>query len=77
MKIFGGYALKICPQRKRQCTPEHETIGGYQITVDFKTACKMMWEKFNEEKRQAVIELPNFDAKVFEDITGINVNKDN
>ena len=36
-----------------------------------------MWDKLDKEKRQAVIELPNFDVKVFEDITGINVNEDN
>ena len=57
--------------------PEHETMGGYLKTVDFKTACKMMWDKLDEEERQAVIELPNFDAEVFEEITGINVNEDN
>ena len=57
--------------------PEHETTGDYLKTVDFKTACKMMWNKLDEEERQTVIELPNFDAEVFEDITGINVNEDN
>lgn len=53
--------------------PEHETTGGYLKTVDFKTACKMMWAKLNDDEKSAVKELPNFDAKVFEEITGINV----
>lgn len=57
--------------------PKHETMGGYLKTVDFKTACKIMWDKLDEEERQAVIELPNFDAEVFEEITGINANEDN
>ena len=55
--------------------PEHETTGGYLKTVDFKTACRMMWDGLDEEKRQAVMELPNFDAEVFEEITGISVER--
>ena len=57
--------------------PEHETAGGYLKTVDFKTACKMMWEKLSDDEKKAVVQLPNFDAGVFEEITGINVNEDN
>lgn len=53
--------------------PEHETTGGYLKTIDFKTACKMMWAKLNDDEKSAVKELPNFDAEVFEEITGINV----
>lgn len=54
--------------------PEHETIGGYLKTVDFKTACKIMWKSLNDEEKEAVKAIPNFDAKVFESITGISVN---
>lgn len=69
------YSGKMSAEEKAE-HPEHRITSGYLKTVDFKTACKMMWDKLDEEKRQAVIELPNFDAKVFEDITGINVNED-
>lgn len=55
--------------------PEHETTGGYLKTVDFKTACKMMWDGLNDDEKSAVMQLPNFDADVFEDITGINVKE--
>ena len=54
--------------------PEHETTGGYLKTVDFKTACKMMWESLNDDEKEAVKAIPNFDADVFEEITGIDVN---
>lgn len=56
--------------------PEHETTGGYLKIVDFKTACEMMWSKLSDDEKLAVMQLPNFDAEVFEDITGINVNSD-
>jgi hypothetical protein len=51
--------------------PEHKTTGGYLKTVDFKTACKMMWDNLGEDEKQAAREIPNFDAAVFEEITGI------
>ena len=55
--------------------PEHETTGGYLKTVDFKTACKMMWDGLNDDEKSAVMQLPNFDADVFEEITGISVER--
>ena len=56
--------------------PEHETTGGYLKTVDFKTVCKLMWERLNEDEKQAVKEIPNFDAEVFKEITGIDVEEE-
>lgn len=69
------YADNMSDDEKKSY-PKFETTGGYLKTVDFKTACKMMWNKLDEKERQSVMELPNFDAKVFEEITGINVNED-
>ena len=54
--------------------PEYETTGGYLKTVDFQTACKMMWDNLDDGDKNAVREIPNFDAKVFMEITGIDVN---
>jgi hypothetical protein len=54
--------------------PEYTTTGGYLKSVDYKTACKIMWSKMTAEEKSAVKELPNFDADVFEEITGIHVD---
>ena len=56
--------------------PEHETTGGYLKTVGFKEACKIMWDNLDDDDRAAVMALPNFDAEVFEEITGINIKED-
>ena len=53
--------------------PEHEATGGYLKTVDFKTACKMMWDKLDDEEKETVKSIPNFDKAVFKEITGIEV----
>ena len=55
--------------------PEYECTGGYLKTVDFKTACKMMWDNLDADERQAVREIPNFSAKIFKEITGIDVGE--
>lgn len=54
--------------------PEYETTGGYLKTVDFKTACGIMWDRMTNEERDAVWDIPNFDPQIFEEITGIKVN---
>ena len=54
--------------------PEHETTGGYLKTVDFKTACGLMWNNMSDDEKAAVKDIPNFDADVFEEITGIVIN---
>ena len=53
--------------------PEHETTGGYLKTVGFKTACGLMWENMTDDEKESVKDIPNFDAEVFKEITGISV----
>lgn len=54
---------------------EHSSTGGYLKVNDFKTACRQMWDDFTDGERQAVREIPNFDADVFEEITGIDARE--
>jgi hypothetical protein len=53
--------------------PESHCLGGYLKTHDWKTACANMWEKFTEEKKECIKQIPNFDPAKFEQITGIKV----
>ena len=68
------YSQNMSDEEKK-AHPEHETTGGYLKIVDFKTACKMMWDNLSAEDREAVKEIPNFDHAVFKDITGIDIIK--
>lgn len=70
------YSSNMTDEEKKS-HPEHETTGGYLKTVDFKTACKMMWDSLDEEDKEAVRNLPNFDNDVFREITGISVEGEN
>ena len=51
--------------------PKHETLGGYLKVVPYKEACAMMWERLTADEKEAVKAIPNFDADIFERITGI------
>jgi hypothetical protein len=53
--------------------PLWKTTGGYLKTYGYKEAWKKSWDKASEADRKKVFDLPNFDAKIFEEITGINV----
>ena len=53
-----------------------ETMGGFLKTLSYKDAWKEMWENCEQETRDWYLSLPNFDATIFEEITGINVKQD-
>lgn len=42
----------------------------------YKEACAIWWEKLTEENKKIIQQIPNFDADVFFDITGIRVKED-
>ena len=50
-----------------------ETCGGYYEPVDYKEAWRIAWNKSTDEDRRKVLALPNFNADIFEEITGIDV----
>ena len=52
---------------------EWETMGGYLKTIDFKEACVKWWND-NPNDHERFLTLPNFDATIFKDITGIEVD---
>lgn len=60
-------------EEEKKNHPEYETTGGYLKIVDFKTACSLMWKNMTDNERAAVKDIPNFDAAVFKEITGITV----
>jgi hypothetical protein len=58
---------------EKKANPEYDIRKGYLKTFDYKEAWKNFWEDTDEENRKKFLALPNFDARIFEDITGINV----
>ena len=48
-------------------------IGGYLKTYSYQEACKNWWANMTDENREIIMSMPNFDANVFKEITGIEV----
>ena len=42
------------------------------ITYEYKEAWGNFWNSISDDKKQEFLNLPNFDSKIFEEITGIN-----
>ena len=63
-------------QAEKKQHPEYATTGGYLKKYDYKTAFRKSFENANRlpdwpEQLKRLKALPNFDAKIFEEISGI------
>jgi hypothetical protein len=48
-------------------------IGGYLKSYTYKEACKNWWNGMSSKNKAIICSMPNFDANVFKEITGIEV----
>lgn len=48
-------------------------IGGYLKTYTYQEACKNWWNGMSRKNKAIICSMPNFDANVFKEITGIEV----
>ena len=63
-------------EEEKKADQEKEMIGGYLKEYTMKEAWANWWGKMSEEAKKIVQDIPNFDAKIFKEITGIEVNND-
>jgi hypothetical protein len=54
--------------------PEQKTLDGYLKTSPYKQAWAEAWKTATDEDKRRLKALPNFDAAIFEEITGIKVD---
>jgi hypothetical protein len=61
-------------EEEKKQNPKHETLGGYLKVLGYQEAWKIGWSKMTDEEKKYIVEnVPNFDAKKFKYITGIEV----
>jgi hypothetical protein len=53
--------------------PSYKTAEGYLKDIPFKEAFGNCWHNWNETNRAEFKNLPNFDAEIFESITGVKI----
>src|SRR3990167_783310 len=61
-------------EQEKQEHDYYSTIGGYLKKYEYKQAWANFWKETSEENRQKFLNLPNFNADIFKDITGIDIS---
>ena len=62
-------------EKKRQA--DYHVRGGYLKTYGWEEAWANYWRDSDQEEKDKVLNLPNFDPEIFKEITGIDVGKSN
>ena len=76
---FGEFYLNKWIPESEMTTEEKKTEaefhvrGRYLKTYEWEEAWANYWRDSDEEERQKVLNLPNFDSAIFKEITGIDV----
>ena len=58
---------------EKKADPDFFVRGGYLKTFTWEEAWANYWRDSDEEEKQKVLSLPNFDPSIFKEITGIDV----
>ena len=62
---------------EKQDNPNHEVVGGFrrEHELPYTESFPLAWAKMTPEEKQKWLDLPNFDAEKFLEITGVDVRK--
>ena len=60
-------------ESERSKNKDSETCGGYLKKYGYKEAWAKLWKNLDDDEKTSFKTLPNFDASIFEDITGIKI----
>lgn len=63
---------EMTDEEKKQY-PEYETTGGYLKKYDESECGQIWWSNLSNHEKDVIKELPNFDAEIFEQVTGVHV----
>ena len=55
--------------------PEYKTTGGYPKVLDESECGQIWWGSLSERQKNIIKSIPNFDAEIFEQCTGIKVDE--
>lgn len=55
--------------------PEYEITGGYLKELDESECGQIWWDSLSDCDKNVIKSLPNFDAEIFKEITGIDIKK--
>lgn len=59
--------------QEKELHPEHETTGGFLKVIHIVEAAEKWWNELNDSEKEIIKSIPNFDAEIFYNITGVKV----
>ena len=68
--------LSDMTNEEKAAHPEAKTTGGYLKERTTADNAQKWWAGLSADDRNVILSLPNFDAEIFQEITGIDVSKD-
>jgi hypothetical protein len=60
-------------EKEKKENPSYEVTGGYLRVHDYKESFTRSMEKATKEEIETIKKLPNFDADIFEEISGFRI----
>ena len=61
---------------EKSLNPTYETTGGYLKVLDESESSQLWWNGLSDPQKDSIKEIPNFDAEVFFQCTGIRVESE-
>ena len=55
--------------------PTYKTTGGYLKVLDESECGQLWWRGLSDRKKEVIKTMPNFDADIFYQCTGINIKE--
>ena len=52
--------------------PDYKTTGGYLKELDESECGQIWWNSLTDNEKDVILSLPNFDAEIFEQVTGVH-----
>lgn len=63
----------IMTDEEKERFPSYKTTGGYLKSIPYKEMWANMWHNLSDDSKREFTTIPNFDAPLFEEITGIKI----
>ena len=74
--ILEWVCLSDMTCEEKTAHPESETTGGYLKKLNNSESAPIWWRWLTDDKKNIIMSIPNFDKKIFKEITGIDVDKE-
>ena len=61
---------------EKENNDNYKTLGGYLKKLSYEDAWKQVWSEMKEEVKTQFKNIPHFNASIFKEITGINIEEE-